>query len=429
MKHLISLLALSSTLLVLAPRAEADVRKPNLRFEVDATMADIRAPQQHDSNVIFLNRCIGGCVIQPGFDDSRTNTSSVVAGTHGTTAFISEYNRSEEEWQQLMDCVKRTYEPFDIVITDVDPGNQPHFEAIVAGTDDEISTEAAGIAPASCGVVNNAITFNFANQAQGVDDLCWTVAQETAHAFGLDHEFDCQDPMTYLTDCGFKKVFQNRNIACGEYEARSCSCGGSTQNSYQRILSEFGQGQLTPPTVGINRPADGATVRPHFPFEVAAEDNIEVSLVEFAIDGQVVATLDSPPFVINAPDGLSGTVVLEARATDNVGSSTTSSSITVTIDDTLVDFGGECGDDNDCASNLCAKNAAGEGTCTTFCSGEDDDSCAGGTACVPAGDRFVCYPDSSSSGGCNSSGGDGSGALAFVMLGLAAVFGRRRRRE
>ena len=389
-------------------------------------MADIRAPQHADSNVIYMNRCIGGCVIQPGFDDSRTNTSSVVAGTHGQTAFISEYNKSEEKWQELMTCVRKVYEPFDIIITDVDPGNAPHFETIVAGTDDEISTEAAGIAPASCGVVNNAITFNFANQAGGVDDLCWTVAQETAHAFGLDHEFDCEDPMTYLTECGFKKTFQNRDIPCGEYEARSCSCGGSTQNSFQRILDEFGPGELTPPTVGINRPADGAVVRPQFPFEVEAVDNIEIAQVEFAINGEVVEVLTSPPYVINAPQGLSGEVTLEARASDNIGTTSTSTAITVTIDDTLVDFGGSCSGDNDCLSNLCAKDADGQGTCTNYCSGEDDDTCPGDTSCIPAGDRFVCYVDSSSSGGCSSSGGTAAGGFGWLLLGLAFA-GRRRR--
>lgn len=177
----------------LSASAQAEDRKPGQRFQVDSSMADIVEPTGHTSNIIFLNRCVGGCTIYPGYDDSRTNTSSVVAGTHGQTAYISEFAYGQAEWDDIVECVTRVYEPFGVVITDQDPGNVSHFEAIVAGTDDEISTSAGGIAPASCGVINNAITFSFANQGS-LSQMCWTVAQETAHAFGLDHELPRPPP-------------------------------------------------------------------------------------------------------------------------------------------------------------------------------------------------------------------------------------------
>ena len=108
--------------------ASAEARKPNIMYPVDSSMVDIVEPGQHTSNIIFLNKCVGGCTIFPGNDDSRTNTSSVVAGTLGQTAFISEFAYGQAEWDEIVDCVTRVYEPYGIVITDQDPGsNVSHF--------------------------------------------------------------------------------------------------------------------------------------------------------------------------------------------------------------------------------------------------------------------------------------------------------------
>src|SRR6185503_16308159 len=97
-----------------------------------------------------------------------------------------------------------------------------------------------GVSPFSCGVINNAITFSFANIYQGyIPEICWTVAQESAHAFGLDHEYLCEDPMTYRYDCDDRKWFRDVDAPCGEYGGRECSCGGQTQNSFASIRAEF----------------------------------------------------------------------------------------------------------------------------------------------------------------------------------------------
>ena len=66
------------------------------------------------------------------------------------------------------------------------------------------------MSPFSCGYIPNAISFTFANIYGGdVDEICWTVAQETAHSWGLDHKFDNRDPMTYLPSGPSRKMFQN----------------------------------------------------------------------------------------------------------------------------------------------------------------------------------------------------------------------------
>ena len=50
----------------------------------------------------------------------------------------------------MLQCVKDTYAAFDVTITDVDPGNVPHFEEIIGGTPDQLRSDipnAGGVAP------------------------------------------------------------------------------------------------------------------------------------------------------------------------------------------------------------------------------------------------------------------------------------------
>ena len=162
--------------------------------------------------------------MHPGNDDSTTNTlehpDRHVDGRRyaGTTA----------QWTQVVDCVKQTYAPFDVqIVTSARPRGNYHM-AIVAGHARRRAVQgraSLGVSPFSCGYIPNAISFSFANEdADNIDEICWTVAQETAHSWGLDHKFDNRDPMTYLRRVRRVKSFQNQAGSCGEYSARACSC-------------------------------------------------------------------------------------------------------------------------------------------------------------------------------------------------------------
>ena len=217
--------------------AHADRPRSSYRW-VDPARVVIAEPALRSSSVIYLNRCAGGCSLGPGSDDSRTDTSSLLS----RNVTISEFAHGDAAWDAVLACVAEVYEPFGIAVTDVDPGEAPHFEAIVAGAPSEVgATDIGGVAPFACGVIDNAVTYSFANIYSSVEDLCETVAQETAHAFGLEHEYLCEDPMTYLTGCG-PKAFRDVDAPCGEMEPRECECGGATQNSYRRLLREFDAG-------------------------------------------------------------------------------------------------------------------------------------------------------------------------------------------
>ncbi len=77
------------------------------------------------SHIIYLDRCsVGGCPVQFGTtDDSRTHTSSIAMGD----VTIGPFTQSDQVWDAMVACVQATYAAFDVTLTDVDPGNVPHF--------------------------------------------------------------------------------------------------------------------------------------------------------------------------------------------------------------------------------------------------------------------------------------------------------------
>jgi hypothetical protein len=98
----------------------------------------------------------------------------------------------------------------------------------------------AGLAPFNGFVVPGAVVLIF-SQALGnrVQPVCETAAMEIAHAYGLDHELTCKDPMGYLGGCG-ARWFRDQDFKCGEHKARMCADGLPTQNSVRRLGAALG---------------------------------------------------------------------------------------------------------------------------------------------------------------------------------------------
>ena len=442
----VSLLLLSSTAAAERPRGGYEWADPDL--------VEIQEPSSHQSNIIYLNGCFnaGDCTFTPGNESSIANRSSIIRQTANLTA----WDAGPTAWDAMVECVRKAYTPFNIEITDQDPGNTPHFEAVVAGYPNEagMPNGVAGVAPFACGVINNAITYSFANIYSGnIPEICWTVAQESAHAFGLDHELLCEDPMTYLNHCGPVKWFRDVDAECGEDRARPCSCGGYTQNSYREIRDHFGPGTATPPVVSISAPREGESLQKGYAIRAEAADDIEVSRVELWINSRQVAEVTAPPYVFNAPMTVAdGRHRIEVKAFDLYGASSTalvhavqgepcSSADSCPGGDTCVDgrcvpgpgtpggLGESCGSNEDCSSGLCGDTGEGAKYCAEQCE-VGAQGCPDGFGCLDTGNFGVCWPGhDDGSGGCQIGGG--SGALSTLLLGLLAALGlagRRRRR-
>jgi MYXO-CTERM domain-containing protein len=349
--------------------------------------------------IMFMNR--SGGTFTPGNEDARNNRSSIIE----QTSSVAPWNPGDAAWNTIMTCVRAQFAPFDIDVTDVDPGTTPHVESVVAGRPGDIGLpdNVGGVSPftVNCDVIPNPIVFTFAAALPNDPQLvCEIVAQEVSHSFGLDHEFLCEDPMTYLTDCG-AKTFQNVSSACGEYEGRPCridgqfDCGTETQNSYAMLADRLGlRGDVpVPPALSILRPSDGETVGAGFTVMADASATGGAVEVELRIDGLAVATANTAPFEFTAPLDLElGTHVVELVATDGISETTQSIAVMLAGGDSDGDGVPDAPDDTD-----------GDG--------EPDE---GAAATGPV------------LGGCAASGGGSSGGAAALLVALVLAWRRRR---
>jgi hypothetical protein len=325
--------------------------------------------------------------------------------------------------------------------------------AIVAGTPQNVQMQqgVGGVSPFTCGYISGGISYSFANvYGPDVDEICWTVAQETAHSWGLDHKFDNRDPMTYLQSGPSRKQFQNEAGPCGEFSARQCSCSGNSMNSFREILDTFGGSTPTPPTVAITSPRDGDSVDAGFPVRADITDDLDVQKAELRIDGRLISTLMAAPWVWNAPATLGdGNHVVKVIGYD-IGGTPSEQTITVTRGapcggdnacthegDVCVEgrcvagpsvaggLGVSCTGNSECNSGQCAQDGTA-GYCVETCD-MNKDGCPDDFGCVSAGAGGVCWPGAGDDGGCSTTHGD----QGIVLLGLAfgaLVIGRRRRR-
>lgn len=203
---------------------------------IDAILPDTGQPGP--AQIVYLNRCApNGCVVRGGFESAINNTSSIVNGTRNLTA----YAWGDASFAALAQCVRETFAPYQITITTSDPGNVSHREHMVAGVPTQLgfSNGVAGVSPFTCGSIPNSISFTFANAiGDDIHELCWTAAQEIAHGFGLDHEVNPPDAMSYID--APTKGFTPDTVPCGEFSPRACACGGTTQNSNALLIRAVG---------------------------------------------------------------------------------------------------------------------------------------------------------------------------------------------
>lgn len=442
------------------------------------------------SPIIYLERCKGGCTVTgAGLDDAKSYTSSIAANGANT---IGEYQNgsgqtgaaADAEWNAVVQCVKEVYSPYGAQVTDVKPTAATGYHMdIVAGLPQDIGmgNGILGVSPGvGCQPRDNGITYSFANAHGGngqnrIWNLCWTIAQESAHTYGLDHAFvfqdgvsACNDPMTYRTDCGGQKFFRNSSATCGENTGRPCKCG-ATQNAHLSLLNTFGAGQsIVPlPTVTVSSPAANAKITNGSAVVAEAFSKRGIGTVELWLNNYKWAEVKGAKFLANGqpmstyslalpqdvPDGVIDIVV---KAKDDIGGTTAAPTVTVTKgapcaseatcangqrcdagrclwDPPVGEIGDKCTFSQYCLSGIC-QGTADETICTTSCIPGVADSCEMPDVfeCLEQSPgKGVCWPKDSGDAGCCSTSKD-SGAAPFAF-GLFGLFGvtlvlRRRRR-
>ena len=426
--------------------------------------------------VLYLDRCAGNCVIGNTGNDATTNQSTIPQGK--TSYTLSAYAFGDDEWKAVVKCVSDVFSPYDITVVDTKPDSGTLYDkTFVAGLPSEIgqAADVLGIAPlaANCAVLTNNVAFAFANQhtpSDRVNNVCWTVSQETAHMYGLLHEFQftngdsaCNDPMTYRNDCGGEKFFRDRAAQCGDFALADCKpdCKRTTQNSDALLLEIFGPHAptTTPPAVSIVVPAvAGVPVSNGFAVQAKGKAQRGIARMELVLNGHTWLAVKGTGFGPNGqpevayalqfpakvPDGM---IDIQVRGVDDIGVATLSPAITVTKgaactsaatclenqrcdagrclwDPPTADVGATCTYNEACITNACVG-----GTCEQPCdpaSTSARDVCPGTDVCGSSGGQNVCQP-AASGGGCCSSSRDGAPQAVLGMFGLALVLGRRRR--
>jgi len=298
------------------------------------------------SRTVYLNR--SGVTLTPGVNDSRTNRSSIIS----SRVTIPPWNPSSTLWSQTVTCLREIFAPFDVQITETDPGDVPHMEAVLGGSPLLLGfgSTLMGVSPFSstCKVIESSVVFTFADVIpQHAQVICEITAQEIAHSYGLDHELLPADPMTYLSYAG-KRRFQNVVAECGEKTPRPCGLTGSPcrdrQNSYALLTERIGAagtGDLDPPSVAIVSPEDGASVDAGFTITADVTDDVSVKFAVLSIDGVTMGSLTAAPWTFTAPANLPrGPHVIAVKATDGAHEQTASIEVLVR------DANGDTGDDD-----------------------------------------------------------------------------------
>jgi len=460
-------LAVLAACVLAAPSASADAPHGGYVLVQAAQVGPRPAFGEAGRTVLFLNRD-GGHYAHGWQDDSSQNLTSIV----GFEFDVPAYPFGDDSWNQVLSCMRDLYADFDIEVTDVDPGEAPHMEVVIGGwphvlglpDGDGNGNGYGGIAPLGCGVVQNAVSFAFPETyGDNPAGICEAAGQESAHAFGLDHGFLCEDIMTYLVGCGQKR-FVDQDVPCGELDPRACYCGAETQNSHQYLMDVLGPARAdAPPSVEITQPEDGAVVDSTFGVEVEATDDSSIAEVELYVDGELVAEDDAPPWSFEIPPELAdGSHGLEVWAHDDSGQVAVDRirvEVEVTDEptdedgvdpggddddggdstgdpsdeDALGAFGDACEEGDDCASNACARTGAGGGRfCTQEC---EDDDCPAGNVCTELDVGRYCLPEDGpsgavglSAGGCRAvpGAGDAGRAVLFALVAALATAFRRR---
>lgn len=450
------------------------------------------SPAAEVSNVLYLNRCVGGCMVTGGtINDARQHISTYITmGPHVVSEFKNNAGVSgtaaDAEWNMLVQCMKEIYSPFDVVVMDTPPsGGGNYTEAIIAGQSEDVglSQMIAGVAPAhdGCEPNDNAMSYTFTNNGYYLNfpsvqertyELCATAGQESAHHFGLDHAYEyfdgmsaCNDPMTYRTDCGGQRFFRNKAAKCGESEVRNCYCGG-LQNSHAKILGVFGPGPngslIPPPTAVINSPMMGGTAIDMQVVAFQASSKRGIEKAELFLNGYKWGEVKGNGFTQNGqvnmnystrfPGGVpNGVIDIEVKAYDDLGAVTTSAAVTVTKgapcasadacakgqkceagkcfwDAPTGQLGDACEYMQFCESNICLMTDSG-GYCSQDCIVGVVDSCPAMFECVAAGASGACLPVDEGGGCCSA----GTSNAVWVHGGLAlfvlTVAMRGRRRK
>ena len=119
------------------------------------------------------------------------------------------------------------------------------------------------------------------------------------------------------------------------------SYGWGRVNAYKAVLAATGGAQppadTTPPTANIIAPSNGSTVSGTVAVTVSTSDNVGVTKVEFYVNGSLANTAAAGSFSWNTTALPNGSCTLQALAYDAAGNVGTSSAVSVSVQNIVLD--------------------------------------------------------------------------------------------
>jgi MYXO-CTERM domain-containing protein len=208
--------------------------------------------------VLYLNFSDGTEGLERADVDGAAQNRSIMGPVAQYPAFAWPGIADDLDRQALVrDVAERINEaflPYNILVTTSRPAAGPYTMVMVGGTPALFGMDAhvAGLAFMDCGNHQPAnVVFAFpeplGDNRQG---LVSTIAQEAAHALGLQHSSDPDDLMFPRVDLA-QRQFQDRDslVAAPRY------CPGDTQNSHRRLLELVGPWPGGDKGIGAPEPA------------------------------------------------------------------------------------------------------------------------------------------------------------------------------
>lgn len=198
--------------------------------------------------VIYMHR--GAIEIRGGKTASHENRSTIVSPSAAHVAKLPGFSSSNKRWKAIVGCVRSLFSPFDVEITEARPKRRGYVMVVVGGREQDLGDHSehhshgkvGGLAPFNGNVIDDPIVFAFSRTLRNRQRaVCETIGMEVAHAYGLDHSYECKDVMTYKDGC--RKKFLDKDVRCGETKSRDCHGGAHSQNSYRHLLKVLGPRQ------------------------------------------------------------------------------------------------------------------------------------------------------------------------------------------
>jgi hypothetical protein len=194
--------------------------------------------------VVFLDR-VGG-TYTAGDTDSTTNTSDLI----NQMTSIPAWTIAEPTWQAMRACVAQKFAPFNVALTELDPGTGAHAEVVFTpAANVPVLQGNPSIADIACqnrvtAKVNNPVAFVNITSLTDPNAVCAAVVLALGAALGLDTTTACPDAMTLHDAQCLTAGFSNTSLACDATAfgmATGCYCSaGTTQNSYQVMAAAVG---------------------------------------------------------------------------------------------------------------------------------------------------------------------------------------------